>query len=235
MQMAFKLHIEAEGKKIGLYRLNRLEIEGLEIDADTDFDQENIAGLFENINAYIESGELDELDSSQTLTALDPESASITLDADGLEEVEISLDDITLQNIDVDKKLKLLEKSKIGDIFFVRTEVGEAYWDLSGEAEESFALQNVKLGYFDCTKSHDQYEVLRESYYDYLCDLVVPEDAHYNNEKLELDEHVLRTRQVFGELFIVRQELPGREKVFQKVSLEEKMRLDGYDDTVEPV
>ena len=233
--MAFKLHIEGEGRKTGLYRLNRLEIEGLEIDADTDFDRENIEELFENINAYIESGELDELDSSQTLTVLDPESASITLDADGLEEVEISLDDMTLQNINVDRKLELLEKSKIGDIFFVRTEIGEAYWDLSGEGEESFAIQNVKLGYLDCTESHDQYEVLRESYYDFLCDLVVPEDAYYNDEKLELDEHLLRTRQVFGELYIVRQELPGREKVFQKVVLEEKMRLDGYDDTVEPV
>ncbi len=233
--MAFKLHIEGEGRKIGFYRLNRLEIEGLEIDADTDFDRENIEELFENINAYIESGELDELDSSQTLTVLDPESASITLDADGLEEVEISLDDMTLQNINVDRKLELLEKSKIGDIFFVRTEIGEAYWDLSGEGEESFAIQNVKLGYLDCTESHDQYEVLRESYYDFLCDLVVPEDAYYNDEKLELDEHILRTRQVFGELYIVRQELPGREKVFQKVALEEKMRLDGYDDTVEPV
>ena len=233
--MAFKLHIEAEGKKIGFYKLNRLEIEGLEIDPDTDFEEESIKELFETVNGYIESGELDELDASVTFTTFDPETARIVLDADGLEEVEVSLDDLTLQNIDVDKKLALLEKSKIGDIFFVRTEVGDAYWDLGGEGEEAFTLQNVKLGYLDCAESHDQYEILRESYYDTLCDTVLPEEAYYNDKKLELDEHVLRTRQVYGELYVVRQELPGREKIFQKVSLEEKMRLDGYDDTVEPV
>ncbi len=233
--MAFRLHIEAEGRKIGFYRLNRLEMEGLEIDPDTDFDEEGIKELFEKVNDYIESGELDELDSSMTLTTFDPETATIVLDADGLEEVEVSLDDITLKNIDIDKKLALLEKSKIGDIFFVRTEVGEAYWDLAGTGEASFSLQKVELGYLDCTESHDQYDILRESCYDFLCDRVVPEEAYYNGERLELEEHVLRTQQVFGELYVVRQELPGREKIFQKVSLEEKMRLDGFDDTVEPV
>ncbi len=94
--MAFKLHIEGEGRKIGFYKLNRLEMEGVEIDADTDFEEMDIKELFENINAYIESGELDELESSQTLTIVDPETATLTLDADGLEEVEISLDDVTL-------------------------------------------------------------------------------------------------------------------------------------------
>ncbi len=233
--MAFKLHIEGEGKKIGFYKLNRLEMEGVEIDADTDFEEMDIKELFENINAYIESGELDELDSSQTLTVVDPENATLTLDADGLEEVEISLDDVTLENLNVDKKLKLLEKSKIGDVFFVRSEVGDAYWDLAGEGEPTFSIQNVKLGYLDCSESHDQYDLLRDSYYEFLCDLVVPEVAYYNDEKLELEEHILRTRQVFGDLYIVRQELPGREKIFQRVTLEEKMRLDGFDDTVEPV
>ncbi len=233
--MAFKLHIEGEGRKIGFYKLNRLEMEGVEIDADTDFEEMDIKELFENINAYIESGELDELESSQTLTVVDPETASLTLDADGLEEVEISLDDVMLENLNVDKKLELLEKSKIGDVFFVRSEVGEAYWDLAGEGERTFSIQNVKLGYLDCSESHDQYDLLRDSYYEYLCDLVVPEVAYYNDEKLELEEHVLRTRQVFGDLYIVRQELPGREKIFQRVTLEEKMRLDGFDDTVEPL
>jgi hypothetical protein len=224
--MAFKLHLEAEGKKIGFYKLNRLELEGLEIDADTDFDKENIAGLFENINAYIESGELNELDSSQIITTFNPETAAITLDADNLEEVEVSLDDITLKNLDVDKRLELIEKAKIGDVIFIRTEVGEAYWDLSGEGEASFELQNIRLGYLDCNRSHDQYDVLREGYYDFLCDLVIPEEAYYNDEKLEIDEHVLRTQQVYGELYIVRQELPGRMKEFERVDLGGPMLLN---------
>jgi len=224
--MAFKLHLEAEGKKIGFYKLNRLELEGLEIDADTDFDKENIAGLFENINAYIESGELNELDSSQIITTFNPETAAITLDADNLEEVEVSLDDITLKNLDVDKRLELIEKAKIGDVIFIRTEVGEAYWDLSGEGEASFELQNIRLGYLDCNRSHDQYDALREGYYDFLCDLVIPEEAYYNDEKLEIDEHVLRTQQVYGELYIVRQELPGRMKEFERVDLGGPMLLN---------
>ncbi|BDY13948.1 hypothetical protein [Hydrogenimonas cancrithermarum] len=224
--MAFKLHIEAEGRKIGFYKLNRLEFEGLEIDADTDFDKENITELFENINAYIESGELEELDSAQTFTTFHPDTATITLDADNLEEVEVSLDDMTLQNINVDTKLELLEKAKIGDVIFIRTEVGEAYWDISGEGEASFTLENVKFGYLDCSQSHNQYDVIREGYYDFLCDLVVPENAWYNDEKLEIDEHVLRTQQVYGELYIVRQELPGRTKEFERVDLGGPMLLD---------
>lgn len=232
--MAFKLHIEGEGRKIGFYKLNRLEFEGVEIDTDTDFDEVDIKELFENINAYIESGELDELDASHTITAIDPDSATVTLDADGLDEVEVSMDDLSLKNLDVDRELKLLKSAKIGDIFFVRTEAGEAYWDLSGEGEESFSLQNVEIGYLDCTNSHDQYELLRDSYYEFLCDQIIPQEACYKGEKLELDEHVLRSCQVFGDLYIVRQELPGREKIFQRVTLEERMRLNGFDDTVEP-
>ena len=224
--MAFKLHIEAEGRKIGFYRLNRLEIEGVEIDPDMEFDRENIQELFENINAFIESGELDEMDEAQTITTFNPEKATITLDADNLEEVEISVDDLTLENINVDKKLELLEKAKIGDIIFIRTEVGDAYWDISGEGEATFSLENVKLGYLDCSQSHDQYDIFRDAYYDFLCDLVVPEEAHYNKTKLTIDEHVLRTQQVWGELYIVRDNIPDHRKEFERVDIGGPMLLD---------
>ncbi len=224
--MAFKLHIEAEGRKIGFYKLNRLEIEGIEIDQDMEFDRENIQALFENINAVIESGELDELDEAQTITTFNPETARITLDADNLESVEIAIDDLTLENINVDKKLELLEKAKIGDIIFVRTEVGDAYWDISGEGEATFKLENVKLGYLDCSQSHDQYDVIRKSYYDFLCDLAVPADAHYNDAKLDIDEHVLRTRQVWGDLYIVRDNIPDHRKEFERVDIGGPMLLD---------
>ena len=224
--MAFKLHIEAEGRKIGFYRLNRLEIEGVEIDPDMEFDRENIQELFENINAFIESGELDEMDEARTITTFNPEKATITLDADNLEEVEISVDDLTLENINVDKKLELLEKAKIGDIIFIRTEVGDAYWDISGEGEATFSLENVKLGYLDCSQSHDQYDIFRDAYYDFLCDLVVPEEAHYNKVKLTIDEHVLRTQQVWGELYIVRDNIPDHRKEFERVDIGGPMLLD---------
>ncbi len=224
--MAFKLHIEAEGRKIGFYKLNRLEIEGIEIDQDMEFDRENIQALFENINAVIESGELDELDEAQTITTFNPETARITLDADNLESVEIAIDDLTLENINVDKKLELLEKAKIGDIIFVRTEVGDAYWDISGEGEATFKLENVELGYLDCSQSHDQYDVIRKSYYDFLCDLAVPADARYNDAKLDIDEHVLRTRQVWGDLYIVRDNIPDHRKEFERVDIGGPMLLD---------
>ncbi|WP_353662768.1 hypothetical protein [Hydrogenimonas sp. SS33] len=224
--MAFKLHIEAEGRRIGFYRVNRLEFEGVEIDPDMEFDRENIQELFENINAYIESGELEELDSGLDFTTFDPDTARITLDADNQEEVEVEIADLTLDNIDVDKKLDLLEKARIGDVIFIRTETGDAYWDLSGEGEASFNLEKVRLGYLDCTKSHDQYDVLREAYCDYLCDLVLPEHAYYGDEKLELDEHVLRTNQVWGELYIVRENLPDHRKEYERVDMDGPILLD---------
>jgi len=231
--MAFKLHIEAEGRKIGFYRLNRLEMEGLEIDPDAEFDRENVLELFETINGYVESGELDLLGESTTLTAFDPETASLTLDADNEAEVELSLDDVTLDNLNVDKKLELLEKAHIGDIIFVRTEVGEAYWDFSGEGEAAFDADKIRLGYLDCTEGHDTYEVLRESYYEFLCDLVLPEEARYGDEKLELDEHVLRTTQVWGELYVVRENLPDRRKEFERVDLGGPVELNLVDPTDE--
>ena len=231
--MACKLHIEGEGRKIGLYRLNRLEMEGLDIDVDEELEREDILELFENVNAYVESGELDLLGESQTLTTVDPEGISMTLDADNEAEVELSLDDVTLENLSVDKRLELLENAKVGDIIFVRTEVGEAYWDFSGEGEAAFDARKLSLGYLDCTMEHDEYEVLRESYVDYLCDLVVPAEARCGDEKLELDEHVLRTQQVWGELFIVRQNLPDRRKEFEKVDLEGPVELNLIDPTDE--
>jgi hypothetical protein len=231
--MAFKLHIEGEGRKIGFYRLNRLEMEGLDIDIDEELEREDILELFENVNAYVESGELDVLGESQTLTTVDPEGISMTLDADNEAEVELSLDDVTLKNLSVDKRLELLENAKVGDIIFVRTEVGEAYWDFSGEGEAAFDAEKITLGYLDCTREHDEYDVLRESYVDYLCDLVLPSEAAYGDEKLELDEHVLRTQQVWGELFIVRQNLPDRRKEFEKVDLEGPVELNLIDPTDE--
>ncbi|WP_456450362.1 hypothetical protein [Hydrogenimonas sp.] len=231
--MAFKLHIEAEGRKIGFYRLNRLEMEGLDIAVDEELEREDILELFETINGYVESGELDALGEADTLTAFDPETASVTLDADSEVEVEASLDDLSLKNVEVDKKLELLENARIGDIVFVRTETGDAYWDFSGEGEAEFSMEKVTLGYLDCTSSHDEYQVLRESYYDFLCDLVLPEEARYGDEKLELDEHVFRPQQVFGELFIVRQNLPDRRKEFEKVDLGGPVQLSVIDPTDE--
>ncbi len=224
--MAFKLHIEGEGRKIGFYKINRLEIEGLEIEPDAEFDRETIQEIFENVNAFIESGELDELDESCIITACDPETARITLDADNQEEVELAVDDFTLYNLDVDKRLTMLQKTKIGDIVFVRTEVGDAYWDLSGEGEESFDAANVTIGYLDCSRSHDSYEVLRESYYDFLCDLVLPDDIRYKEENLSLDEHLLRTSQVWGELYIVRDNLPDHRKILERVDMGGPILLD---------
>ena len=231
--MAFRLHIEGEGRKIGLYRLNRLEMEGLDIDVDEELEREDILELFENVNAYVESGELDLLGESRTLTTVDPETISMTLDADEQAEVEISLDDVALKNLSVDKRLELLENAKVGDIIFVRTEVGDAYWDFSMEEETAFDAQKLSLGYLDCTMEHDEYEALRESYVDYLCDLVVPAEARYCDTKLELDEHILHTQQVWGELYIVRQNLPDRRKVFTKVDLEGPVELHLIDPTDE--
>ncbi len=224
--MAFTLHIEAEGRKIGFYNLNRLEMEGIEIDPDAEFDKENVQELFENINDFVESGELDELDAAQILTTFDPETASATLNVDNIEEVDVSLDDLTLENIDIDKKLAVLENARIGDIFFIRTEVGDAYWDISGEGESEFKLENLRLGYLDCTKSHDQYDVLREAYYDFTCDLVLPEEAHYNEEKLVIDEHVLRPQQIYGELYIVRDSIPSHRKEFERIDMGGPVLLD---------
>ncbi|WP_457596453.1 hypothetical protein [Hydrogenimonas sp.] len=229
--MAFRLHIEAEGRKIGFYRLNRLEMEDFEIDPDAEYDREGLLELYERIDEYVESGDLDLLGEASEVVAFDPETASITLDADNEAEVELTTDDITLQNVDVDKKLDLFEKAKVGDLIFVRTEVGEAYWDLSGEGEAAFDASKIALGYLDCTQSHDTYEALRESYYEFLCDLVLPAEARYGDEKLSLDEHLLRTTQVWGELYVVRENLPDHRKELVRLDLGGPLELSVTDPT----
>ena len=230
--MAFKLHIEAEGRKIGFYKVNRIELEGVEIDPDMDYDKESLKELFDNLNAYAESGEFDEFDTGVAFTTFDADTATVELDADNLEEVDLSIADINLDNINVDKKLALLEKAKIGDIFFIRTEIGDAYWDFSGEGEANFDLEKLRLGYLDCTNSHDVYDVLREAYLDFMCDLVLPEHAYYGDEKLVLDEHVLRTNKVWGELYIVRENLPDHRKEFERIDIGGPMRLDLDESTI---
>lgn len=224
--MAFRLHIEGEANKIGFYKLNDLELEGFDPDQEMALDAESIRELMETANDYVESGELDLLEDAAVVTTLDPDATTITLDADSQEEVELSVDDITLAPENVDKKLTMLEKARIGDIIFVRTEVGDAYWDYSHDGEESFDSQKVAVGYLDCTRSHDEYEVLRESYYDFLCDRLVPGELTFQGEKLEVDEHVMRTNQVWGELYVVRENLPDHRKVYEKVDLGGPLRLD---------
>ena len=115
------------------------------------------------------------------------------------DEKEISIDTFKLVNQTLDPIKNLLDRASVGDIIYLRKEQGKANITLSLDMQND--EESMKLSYFDCSADMDEYDLLRESYYDVVCDTFLPESLAVQENQASIENFVFEPQIVYGELF----------------------------------
>ena len=214
--MQRKIVIEGNLTEISLNNLGSLET--LDYDIDALSDEAEIQEFMEEVATLVESGEVDALGDVCKYKVIPSEAIEyLGCSDEDSEEKEISLDNFKLLNKSLSDLTEFLESAKIGDIIYLRKEEGNATVELSLELENSDEAMTIE--YFDCSEALDNYDVLRESYFDSICDTLLPETIATQTQRSVLENYLFEPQIVFGELYKVievdgvitldRIELPG--------------------------
>jgi len=214
--MQRKIVIEGNLTEISLNNLGSLET--LDYDIDALSDEAEIQEFMEEVATLIESGEADAIGDVCKYKVVPSEAIDyLACSEEDSEEKEISLDTFKLLNKSLAEVIEFLGNAKVGDIVYLRKEEGNGTIELSLEVESSDDAMTIE--YFDCSEALDNYDVLRESYLDSICDTLLPETIATQNQKSVLENYVFEPQIVFGELYKVievdgittldRIELPG--------------------------
>jgi hypothetical protein len=152
---------------------------------------------------------------------------------DGGEEQEISYDALTLKNLNVNEPLGVIERAEVREVFYVRSEEGRGIWDLVTESEEeAFSPEKIEMGYYDCAQTLDTYELLTESYYDYLCDTFVPGKCSYAGTPFEVDNFDYKPALFSGSLYRVILDPVSGEKTLERLPCPPQIFLDESEEEV---
>ena len=226
--MTITIHLEGSSEKIGIYNLNRLELEGIDNGNYDLEDREDLERYLEDVDALVESGELDELESAEVVRVLDPEDLREILLGDGSgEEEALETDAITLQNIPADRFLRLIEEAEPGEILYLRNERGEGFWDFSAEVErEEVDSSRISMGYIECSLEFDTYDLLRETYYDRLCDTFLPTELRYGETPFNRDRLLFNPSFISGTLYKVVRDPETGTKVLERLPVPTRIFLD---------
>ena len=196
--MERKIIIEGDISKVTLSNVGILE----EYDIDTDDinEESEIKSIMEEIDAYAQSGELDIMTDVCSYNVMNAEDIEyLAMSEEDSDEKEISIDTFKLVNKPMDELKELLERASVGDVIYLRKEQGKANLTLSLEVQNSDEVMN--LSYFDCSTDMDEYDLLRESYYDVVCDTFLPESLATQENKATVENFVFEPEIVYGELY----------------------------------
>ncbi len=226
--MTITIHLEGSTEKIGIYNLDRLELEGIDNGNYDLEDREDLERYLEDVDALVESGELDALESAEVVSVLDPENLQEILLGDGSREEEaLEIDAITLQNIPADRFLHLIEEAEPGEILYLRNERGEGFWDFSAEVEDEEAdPSKISMGYVECSLELDTYDLLRETYYDRLCDTFLPTELRYDETPFNRDRLLFNPSFISGTLYKVVRDPETGTKVLERLPVPTRIFLD---------
>jgi len=223
------IHIEGEASRLTLSNLRNLE--GAELEPADLNDAEDLREVMEQIEAYAQSGELDLATEVRSFTVLPTDGITIEKEGEeGEEDTPLSLDDIELHTLSLDPVAELMEEALEGDLIYLRREHGPGEWRFCFDPEELSG--KCTLDYFDCARFElDDYELLREAYYDYLCDMIVPESLRIADRPATVEYSLFEPRLVYGELYRVvekesgkeleRVEIPGHYFLAEEVEIDE--------------
>jgi len=195
--MDIKINVEAEAQRVSFFNITNseeLEIESYDLEDENDLER-----FIEDIESLYESNELNITQDYNELLTIDPDSIkSFKLLAP--KEQELNLDMVTLKNINPNSYVEIIKNANEGDIFYIRSESGDIVLDLISQTEEDFNPKNLNIPYFDCTQILDNFELINESYYDYICDKIGI-DFKYNNSKFEIDYINFKAKIAKGALY----------------------------------
>ncbi len=222
------IHIEGQTRRVVLYNLNSLDAEAFTTDEYDFNDHSDLLRFVEEVNALAEEGELDALEDVRVVLALDPEGIEeLTLHRGTPQETGEPLDpeSFVLNNLSPNTPFEMVQRAEVGGLFYLRSESGRGIWDLVGEgakAEES----PIEIGYYDCTEDLDVYDALRESYYDFVCDTMVPERLKVAGTPLSLDRFDFEPSQISGALFRVVEDPENGLKSLEHLPVPPQLFLD---------
>jgi len=220
-----KVSFTAESKVVKFYNLTSLELlEDMEFDIYDLNEKRDIEEFFERAEDFAESGEADELADLVSARGMDPESIEeAVLTHPNGNEIDLDIDDLVLENVSLEKYVKEIKEGEVGDIIYVRSEFGSGTWDMIADYDESEEVDptNLKIAYYNCATDMDTYELLRESFYDPLCDTLAPDFLTFEDIEFELEEFIFEPIQVYGELYVIKENENG-EKIIEKISGERR-------------
>ncbi len=209
--MPADIKVRGATKVIKFYNVTRMEIEGLDFE-NFDLEQkEDVEELFELINEFVESGEVDIYEPPLTIKGVDPDECTLEIG-----QKSYYPDEITLKNIDINELLSPIQDATIGDIYYVVMMEGDGTFLFESE-DEQIAMEKFACGYVDCSVYFDQYDVLREGYLDLLCDKVLPEKMTYP-QKIELSEFDFEPIQSYGQLYRVIKDPIEDVKILERIN-----------------
>ncbi|QOP42974.1 hypothetical protein FJR45_03005 [Sulfurimonas sediminis] len=211
--MERKITIEGNISVVSLSNVGTFEefnLENEEINEESE-----IKNIMEEIDAYAQSGELDAVTDVCTYKVMNDEDIEYLACADEeSEEKEISMERFQLVNQTLKPIKNLLTKACKGDIIYLRKEQGKANIILSLEMNNSD--EAMSFSYFDCSTDLDEYDLLRESYYDVVCDTFLPESLATQENKATVENFVFEPQIIYGELYKVIENEEGL-KSLQKI------------------
>ena len=215
--MEKKVIIEGNISIVSLSNVGMLE--NYNIDSEDINEEAEIKSIMEEIDAYAQSGELNVMTDVSTYKVMNSEDIEyLAVASEENEEQEVSIDSFKLVNKDMQEIGALLDRASIGDIIYLRKEQGKANITLSLEVENN---ETMSLCYFDCSVDMDEYDLLRESYYDTICDTFLPETLATKENEAIVENFLFEPQIIYGELYkIVENE--------DKIKSLQKVELPGY-------
>jgi len=175
----------------------------------------DIESFMLELDAYASSGELNSLTDVESYRIMNSEDIEYCAQNDEGREVEITLDSFKLSNETLEPIKELLKNARSGDIIYLRKDQGKGSFEISLEVEES---SEMSIGYFDCSESLDGYDLLRESYYEVVCDTILPETISSGENKGVVENFLFEPQLIYGELYRVVTNESG-EKSLDRVAL----------------
>ncbi len=233
--MNITIHLEAEAKRVGIYNLNQLELEGIDSEAYDLGDQDDLARFMEMINSLVESQELELLEAGKVVVGINPEGIEhLGVSIDKEEEQEFSYDSMTLKNLPLTDPLGIIKRAQVGEIFYLRIEDGLGVWDLVCESEEdSFSYEKIEMGYYDCSEGFNSYDLITQSYYDSLCDTLMPAKCAYKDTPMQVDNFDYKPTLITGSLYRVIHDPESGVKTLERLQSPTQTFLDESD--TEPI
>ena len=198
--MERKIVIEGDISIVSLSNVGSFE--EFNLDSEEINEESEIKSIMEEIDAYAQSGELDIMTDVCTYKVMNGEDITYLACADEeSEEKEISIDTFKLTNKTLKPIKDLLEQASTGDIIYLRKEQGKANILLNLEISNSDEV--MSFSYFDCSTELDEYDLLRESYYDVVCDTFLLESLKTETNKATTENFVFEPQIIYGELYKV--------------------------------
>ncbi len=213
--MEKRVYIEGDLSVITLSNIG--ELDAFDFNIDDINEEADINEIMEQIDAFAESGELDLATDIKKFKVMNPEDISYLAIEENDEEMEVSLDSFTLTNESMQPVTELLEFAEPGDLIYLRREVGKTNWEMSIEVEESNAA--LVFSYFDCAHDLDQYDLLAESYYDVLCDTILPESLSSAEKRAQIENFAIDPQLIYGELYKVIEDPETWDKSLERIEV----------------